>query len=116
MTTMMTHHHSKPISEAEIQKAIFDALVALGFLVLRINSGRKGQVAFVRWQACGLETQTTGVSDLLALSPTGRFYAIECKAPGEQAKTHQSTFLDEAEKRGAVPIVADDLEALLKQL
>lgn len=106
----------KPITEADIQKAIFETLIRLRFLVIRVNSGRKGVVSFVRWQVFGCEAQTTGISDILALSPNGRLYAIECKAPGEKAKSHQSTFLLEAEKRGAKAIVADSLESLINQL
>lgn len=104
------------ITEAEIQKRIFEFLVYQGFLVLRVNSGRKRQIAFVRWQALGFEAQTTGVSDLLALSPTGKLYAIETKKPGEKARANQSTFLAEAEKRGATPILATSLEDVISQL
>jgi len=102
--------------EADIQKQIFDYLVCSDFLVLRINSGRKGYIRFVFWQALGLDTLSEGVSDLLALSPQGRLYAIELKKPGGKATKDQSIFLLEAGRRGAIPVVATCLEDIQRLL
>jgi len=110
---MAFRHRKQASPEALIQAEIIAHLVAAGCLVLRINSGRKGNIAFVRWFVQGF-TSTEGVSDLLALAPNGRLLAIECKAPGEKAKFEQSRFLFEAEQRGAVAIVATSIEEVKK--
>ena len=96
--------------EAAIQSVILDYLVDEGYLVLRVNSGQKGHISFVRWQVLGLPFQDRGVSDILALSPEGRLFAIECKAPGGDLRPEQRKFLEEATQRGAIAIVATSLD------
>lgn len=111
-------HASQP--ETKIQKAIFAYLVRQNFLVIRVNSGGvtreyKGEerfVAFVRWQELGSPASTRGISDIIAFAPWGQLFVIECKALGKLAQTSESQgiFLEAAERRGAIAIIADNLE------
>lgn len=103
--------------ESDIQKAIIALLTARGYLVIRINGGRsKTGVAFNRWYIQDEPSHTTGVSDIIALSPSGLLVCIECKAPGEKPTEAQKSFLYHAERRGAVCIVADSVDAVTEVL
>lgn len=97
-------------TESTIQKHIIEYLTRLGFLVIRANSGRSGHVAWLRWWTQDTLPMTTGVSDILALSPGGQVWAIECKRPGGIATPEQQAFLGEVERRGGVGLVAEDVE------
>ncbi len=109
--------------EGEIQKTIFQYLVSQNFLVIRVNSGGMTQeykgderfVAFVRWQVRGKRLSSRGVADLVALAPWGQFFVIECKAGGKIAQTSESQieFLEAAEIRGAIALIADTLQDVI---
>ena len=115
-------------SEADIQRAIIEALVYDGWLVLRINQGARQEmgryVPFSYWSATGYGHHIDkGASDLLAIKArpaTGPLcehdyvavLAIEVKAPGKKANvSHEQThFLAAVEEHGGIAIVADCLE------
>jgi len=59
-----------------------------------------------------MTASTNGVSDILACSPTGRFYALEIKGDGDTLKPLQRYFLNEVNKRGGIAMVIKDLEQL----
>ncbi len=66
-------------SEADIQRAIVEALVWDGWLILRINQGGRyvpvdvlggtgpRYVRFAYWQALGIDQQDSGISDVIAV-------------------------------------------------
>jgi hypothetical protein len=115
------------VTEADVQRQIFDALVWDGWLVLRVNSGamrgsykRKKDEAtterfirFITWQMLGFTKASEGVSDLLAFKD-GVMLGVECKAPGKKSNTSgaQQEFLEAVRRAGGVPIVADSLADL----
>jgi hypothetical protein len=114
------------MTEADIQRAAIQYLVYQGFLVIRINSGaitqtdsqtgRKRHHKFCTWHVLGLEPQSAGVNDILALEPGGRLWIIECKAPGKLSKMTegQIRFQAEGKRRGAVTITIDDPNLLIE--
>ncbi len=57
-----------------------------------------------------------GVSDILGVTCTGRFVAIECKKPGGKVSPEQRAFLDMVQARGGVGIVLDSIEAAVETL
>ena len=59
-----------------------------------------------------MTASTNGTSDILACSPTGRFYALEIKGDGDTLKPLQRYFLHEVKKRGGVAMVIKDLKQL----
>ena len=63
-----------------------------------------------------MTASVNGCADLLACSPTGRFYALEIKGDGDTLKPLQRYFLHEVKKRGGVAMVITDLKQLEKQL
>lgn len=104
------------MTENEIQREIFDWLVSRGYLVMRINSGRKGAIPFARWQVLGIPVQTAGITDLIAWDWSCIPIVIEAKRPGEVPTDDQKLFMLEAARRGAICIIADSLESLIEQL
>jgi hypothetical protein len=109
--------------ESTVQKDIFSYLVSQNFLVIRVNSGaisqqykgRERYITFVRWQAAGRKQTAKGIADIVALAPWGQLFAVECKAVGKIGRTSdaQAEFLDAAEARGAVAIIADRVEDVI---
>ena len=107
------------IPETSVQKDIFSYLVSQNFLVIRVNSGaitqeykgRDRYISFVRWQTSGRKQSAKGIADIVALAPWGQLFAIECKIGN--TSDAQAQFLDEAETRGAVAIIADRIDDVI---
>lgn len=92
---------------SEIQDPVRDTLIKLGFLVIRVNSGRRGGVWFVIWYILGSVAQMAGVSDLIGITPCGRFFAVEIKQPGKKRRPEQVKFQNEIKKRLGLVAVVD---------
>jgi hypothetical protein len=104
-------------TENDVQTAVWVMLQMHGFVVMRINSGMKRHVSFARWIAKGMDASLTGgVSDILAVAPNGRMWAIEVKRPGAVESEDQRLFLDAVKENAAVALVIDDEEVLLEEL
>jgi len=127
---------STGLTEQQLQKQIFETLVRLGGLAIRINAGaapiqnfdKRGRktgskrlVSFAFWQVAGRVLRRSGVSDLLYIW-RGRFYAFELKKPGKykfglplaQAPTeNQAAFLKAVLENGGEAYVVDDLAQVL---
>lgn len=84
--------------EQVIQKQIINRLEADGFYVTKIISANKA-----------------GRPDILACSPSGKFWAIEVKKPGEEPDKLQSWNLDEVTKRNGIAFWCDCYNDFLKQ-
>ncbi len=58
-------------SEKDIQRAIIEALVWDGWMILRINQGGRHDgdryIRFATWQALGIDQQDSGISDVIAV-------------------------------------------------
>ena len=102
--------------KSEVQDIIFEYLVRNRWLVIRINGGKRGRLSFYFWQCLGYMMRSVGVSDLIGCTDTGRFFAIECKAPGKSAdvKPAQAEFLEAVRERGGLAMVADDIEKVIR--
>jgi hypothetical protein len=103
------------VTEKDVQRAIVEALVWDGWLVMEINqgamtsrpTGEKAYIRFAVWQALGIDQQDSGISDVIADKQvdevlyyqdgiTGEFIpfdkevcihlAVECKATGKGDK------------------------------
>ena len=77
-------------TEQEIKKTIADYLRLKKFIVINHRSVgiKKANGSFIP-----LPAGERGVSDLLACSPSGRFWAIEVKRPGCKATPDQVEFI-----------------------
>lgn len=87
-----------PSTEAALQERIVDLFVAYGAVVVRVNSGRKGRIAFVRWFARSEDPKTAGVSDLVVT--LGRTVYVEVKMPGETLRPDQKLFAERTRQAG----------------
>ena len=57
-----------------------------------------------------------GVSDILGVTSSGRFVAIECKKPGGKVSSEQQAFIDMVKARGGVALILDSVEAVMETL
>jgi len=97
--------------EQKLVKACMDYLRYKGFLVLRNNSGRifindNGKVRAIR---AGM----AGSSDIIACSPDGRFFAIECKSKKGRLTENQKKFLQKVLELGGVALVVRNIDELI---
>jgi hypothetical protein len=88
------------MSEAEEQAALVELLLRCHALVMRINSGRRGRIAFNRWASEPGITHTSGITDLIAVMPEGEVWFIECKTSHGVVADAQDQFRSEIERRG----------------
>lgn len=57
-----------------------------------------------------------GVSDIIGLTPTGRFIAIEVKAPKKYATVEQKEFIQWVKDGGGIAFVARSIEDVEREL
>ena len=89
-------------SEADIQRAIIEALLFDGWMVLRINQGgayaitdalevtspKKRYITFANWQMLGQEQTDKGICDILAVKPVDYGYFT-----GDAERNSQGVYL-----------------------
>lgn len=102
------------VKESAVLKSCLQWLAAKKIYAWRNNSGahKTEHGAYVRY---GLK----GSSDIIAITPQGRFVGIECKAPGKNLRPEQVAFRNEIVRNRGVFILAhsiDDLEAAKSDL
>ena len=88
--------------EQDIQRLIMLALSEAGCLIFRNNVG-------VLKNAAGIPIRfglAVGSSDLIGLTPTGRFLAVEIKTPTGKATTEQLRFIEAVRARGGIAGIA----------
>lgn len=96
-------------SESELVQRVRLAVSQLGVKIWRNNVGvlRDRNGKFVRYGLC------VGSSDLIGVSSTGKFVAIECKMPKGVVKPEQQNFIDQVKKAGGIAgIVRSEQEAI----
>lgn len=99
------------MAESEVLKNCLEFLKANKIFCWRNNTGaiQKGG----RWIKFGFN----GSSDILGITPDGRFLAVECKREkGGIISDAQKEFLFNITKAGGVAIIANSLEALQEGL
>jgi hypothetical protein len=96
--------------ENVVLKACLELLVALHIFSWRNNSGAV-QIGerFLRY---GLK----GSADILGVLPSGRFLAIECKAPGGVQSPNQKWFQQKIEINGGVYLLVESAAELADKL
>lgn len=103
----------QPVSEAAVQRAVIDALLLDGYMVLRLNGGGlhvdDRYVEFCRYYYRG-QTEAKGLPDLIAMRD-GRVILVEMKRPqgGEQSKA-QVRFMDAVEDSGCTYVLARSVD------
>ena len=82
---------------------VADALRKMGYLVTRLNAGRRP----------GVRLAPKGWADFIACSPAGRFVAVEVKRDGCAPRPEQLAFGYEVERRGGQYIVVHEAAELI---
>jgi hypothetical protein len=103
----------KRAPEQAVGTAVDAFLHALGGYVRQINSA--GTMRNGKWTRSG---QGAGISDRLCWLPSGKFIAVELKAPGKKRTVSdaQYAFLHGIISRGHVGCVADSIEDVKRAL
>lgn len=96
------------MTEAEIQREIFDYLRARRYTVLRTNAGgiKLSSTRFVH-------LAPKGTPDLLAIDLRGRHHWIEVKTPGGKLKDVQREWIDEHRSRGCDVVIARSVDDVI---
>jgi hypothetical protein len=117
---------SPRILESDRQSQIIDWLrveQAMGRVswFCRVNGGGvKTASQFIRFYALyllGIEKRSKGYADIYGMLPSGRYFALEVKQPGEKATPEQSLFLATVMRGGGIAAVVygfKDVEKILK--
>ena len=88
------------MNESEIQTRIMIALSELGCTVWRNNTGAyKDGARYIRY---GL---AKGSSDLIGMTPCGRFLAVEVKQPGKKPTNDQINFINHVNSKNGVAFI-----------
>jgi hypothetical protein len=106
------------LSESQIQNNIADALIRIGFLVIRMNSGaisdRKNK-QYVRFYTIANTGKSSGIPDLMAIK-NGVVHLLEVKTSKGQLTASQKDFISIAKRYGTdvnvVRSVDDALQAV----
>lgn len=102
---------TKPGPEARVVKACRQYLTARGHLVTRLSTGSFsiGTGASKRHVRSG----SVGWADLVGCDSTGRFIAIEAKAPKGVQSEFQRAFQEDVERRGGLYVLARSVDDLI---
>lgn len=96
--------------ETALQNKIRIALSNLGVITWRNNTFKLPDPETGRWVTGGL---CEGSSDLIGITPDGRFLAIEVKVKGKRPTKAQTRFIDIVRKHGGVAGVAHSVQEAL---
>ena len=90
------------MKESDIQRLIMLALSEAGCLIFRNNVGTLKNSAGIpiKFGLC------VGSSDLIGLTPTGQFLAVEIKTPTGKATPEQLRFIEAVRARGGIAGIA----------
>jgi len=95
-------------TEGQIQAQVLLEASRLGLRVFRNHTGRV-QDKRNQWHNFGL---CKGSSDIIGITPCGRFVAIEVKRFGGRATKEQESFIDMVSSRGGFACIIDDEKKL----
>ena len=98
-------------SESKLQKDIFDAIVALGYLVIRVNSSVHMTEHGTRLASYRIvnTNETAGLSDGIVFW-AGKAVFVEIKKPGGRLSEKQRKFMDTCKRYGMDYVVLDSVD------
>ena len=98
-------------SESKLQKDIFDAIVANGYLVIRVNSSVHITDHGTRLASYRIvnTNETAGLSDGIVFHSLGAVF-VEIKKPGGRLSEKQRKFMDTCERYGMTYVVVDSVD------
>lgn len=101
-------------TETDLVRACIDWLKSNGCMIWRQNQGGMkmagdGPRRFIRF------AHINGISDVIGLTPTGRFICVEAKQPGGKPTVEQEAFLAAVRANGGIALVVHSLDELAEQ-
>lgn len=100
----------RPATENDLQGRIVEQFHAHGALVLRINSGRRGKVAFNTWIARGMTSPLAAGAPDLIVAFAAVVFCVEVKPPGKTQNPNQVLFEKAATWVGVAYRIARSVE------
>lgn len=97
--------------ETQLMHRIMTALSEHGCIVLRTNAG-----TYYTKDGVAVKIGFPGLSDLVGITPAGRFFACEVKVPGQKPRENQLAFLEAVRKKGGIGIWATSAEEAITKL
>ena len=100
--------------ESEIQKSIIDLLKSKRFVVFKHRSvgiWKRETESYIP-----LSAGEKGISDIIACSPKGIFWAIEVKKPGGRVSADQIAFLNRVRANNGIGILAYSIDDVIERL
>lgn len=110
----MKNGKGRSLSEKEIQKSILDYLTYKKFIPIKFNNVG----IFIKSTGSYIPPRNKGISDILACSPTGTFWAIEVKAGYNKPSPEQVAFIETIRKNKGIAFVAyslQDVETMIQE-
>ncbi len=105
----------KELTEKQIENAILDYLSHLPGCYWKNNSTGVYDVAKKTFRRTS-KWQRNGVSDVLGVSNTGQFIAIEVKSKKGRLSQNQKLFLEDINKNGGLGFVARSVDDVRREL
>lgn len=102
------------MKESQIQKTIMDYLRLNGCLVFKhrnVGIYKKSTGSYIP-----LSFGEKGISDIIGLTPNGRFLAIEVKMPKKKPSNEQLEFIDKVNEKGGLAFWTDSLDNVIEKL
>ena len=104
----------RELKESDIQKATIDLLKLKRFIVFKHRNVGIWKRETERY--IPLSAGEKGISDIIACSPKGIFWAVEVKKPDGKVSAEQQDFIDRVNANGGVAYVAYSIDDTLKRL
>lgn len=113
------------VSEQSIQHHIMIALSDAGCLIFRNNVGNAWVGELIRRTSDSVTLRnprplhaglSVGSSDLIGVTPSGRFLAVEVKTLTGRVRPEQQKFIDAVNRIGGIGIIARSVDDALKAI
>ena len=88
------------MNEHEIQTYLLNLLALEKIMAFRVNNGRRGHIKMVSMK---------GFSDIIGITPKGKFFAVECKAYKGRVSPDQEIFLNAIVANNGLAFVVYDI-------
>jgi len=88
------------MNEHEIQTYLLNLLALEKIMAIRINNGRRGHIKMA---------SIKGISDIIGITPKGKFFAVECKAYKGKVSPEQEVFQNAVVSSNGLAFVVYDI-------
>lgn len=101
------------LTERQIQNEILNLLNLKGVFAWHVKNGATYDRRLGVYRS---NTSVKGVPDIVGVTPTGRFLAIEVKTKTGRVSKEQKAFIERIESQGGIAFVARDIQDVIDRL